>query len=359
MKTVIKTVCALLCIATAFTLFACGKTERVAMSLGTSNVTEGAYRYWVSTYKAQFMNQYSDMSDTDDFWEQELTDGVSAEDFLSQLTDEYIKMDLVCVFLFDEYGLKISSEDNKAVSDIISDFRDVSGGSKRALEAVLSEYGVNEKTLKQIYLDEFKTTYVYNYVFENNIIEVGDDEKQDYLNENYVRIRHIYVNNSYDYDKSYYDANGDFIKEPLSEKAKAEKNLKVERIKSALASGEDFDTVYNMYSEETSYKNGYYICNKTEDLPNELILNSLKLGIGETLEFESEYGTHFIKRLEMDSGAWKSSANEDFFGTFTDDVYEGAFTDFVKNYFDKITVNTEIANLYPIREALPNWSYQY
>lgn len=359
MKTVKKIICITLCIASVFVFAACGKEQKAAMTLEDCAVGEEAYRYWVSTYKAQFMNQYSDMSDTDEFWNQEISSGVTAEDFLTELVNEYVKMNLVSIYLFDEYGLKISSEDKQAASDIISDFREISGGSKKALETILSEYGVNEKTLKQIYLDEFKTTYVYNYVFENGVLSVGDSEKQNFLNDNYVRIRHIYINNSYDYDKSYYDADGNFIKTSLSDSAKAEKDRKVEKVRAALANGDDFDSVYNLYSEETSYKNGYYICNKTEDLPDELILNSFKLEIGESMEFETEYGTHFIRRLEMDEGAWKSSANEDFFQTFSDDVYESVFTDFIKSYFEKITVNDDIVKLYPVRDALPNWSYQY
>ena len=61
----------------------------------------------------------------------------------------------------------------------------------------------------------------------------------------------------------------------------------------------------------------------------------------------------------MDEGAWKSTSNEDFFTTFTDDVYENVFMELMRSYFDEITVNEEVINEYPIRDALPNWSYQY
>lgn len=359
MKTINKYLCFILCGCFLFSLTSCGKEKKTAMTLENVSVSEGAYQYWLSTYKAQFMNQYSDMDDSDEFWGQELYDDVTAEKFLENLVNEYIKVNLVTMYLFDEYGMKISSEDKKAASDIISDFKEISGNDKKAFNTVLSQYGVDEKSLKQIYLDEFKTTYVYNYIFENNIVTVSDSEKQAYLEENYVRIRHIYVNNSYDYDNSYYDSDGNFIKIPLDDDTQAEKDKKVEKIKTALANGDDFDSVYNLYSEETSYKNGYYICDKTEDLPTELILNSFKLNTGETIEFETEYGTHFIKRLEMDKKPWKSSANEDFFTSFTDDVYENVFMDYIKSYFDKITINEEITSKYSIRTALPNWSYQY
>ena len=33
--------------------------------------------------------------------------------------------------------------------------------------------------LKEIYLEELKSTYVYNYVFENAVLTVGDEEKEE------------------------------------------------------------------------------------------------------------------------------------------------------------------------------------
>ena len=359
MKTFKKAVCLVICFCILFSFASCKEKGRAAMTLGSTVISEGAYQYWVCSYKAQFMNQYSDMSDSDEFWGQVLYDGVTAEEFLTDLVNEYVKMNLVSMYLFDKYGMKISSEDEKVANGIVSEFKEISGDDAKAFEKILSQYGVNEKTLKQIYLDEFKSTYVYNYVFENGIATVTYEEKQDFLENNYVRIRHIYINNSYNYDESSYDSDGNFIKVPLDEETKAKQDAKVESVRKALSSGEDFDEVYEKYSEETAYKNGYYICSKTEDLPSELIVKSFTLETGESCEFESEYGTHFIKRLEMDEGAWKSTSNEDFFTTFTDDVYENVFMELMRSYFDEITVNEEVINEYPIRDALPNWSYQY
>lgn len=359
MNKIKTTICTLLCIFTLLSFSSCKEAPPSAMTLGGASISEGVYKYKLCSHKAQFLSTYSDMSDTDEFWDQMLTDDMNAEEFLTNLANDYVKMDLISIYLFDEYGMKTSAADKKAASDIISDLKEVSGGDKKSFEKILSQYGVDEKTLLQIYLDEYKTTYVYNYVFENGIINVGDSEKQEFLEENYVRIRHIYINNSYNYDESYYDDDGNFIKVALSEEEQAKKDAKIEKVRKALADGDDFDSVYEKYSEETAYKYGYYLSSKTEDLPSELIVSSFTLDVGETLELESEYGTHFIKRLEMDEGAWKSSANEDFFGTFKDDVYESEFVEFMRSYFDMIEVNDDIISKYSIREVLPNWSYQY
>ena len=360
MKTIKKLICLLLTAVFLLSAASCKKSEEVAvMTLGDSVITENMYSYWISSYKANFLTSYSDVSDTEEFWNSALTDGLTAEQFLSQLVLEYVQMDLVSMYLFDEFGLKITSEDKKAAESIVADMLEYAGGNKTVFNQALSAYGVNYKMLCDIYLQEFKSTYVYDYVFENNVLIVDDDVKQEYLEENYARVRHIFINNAYDTEKSAYDADGNFVMEPLSESAQAEKDQKIADAVAALENGTDFDTVYEEYSEEKAYKNGYYLSASTTGLPSELITNAFKTEIGETATFTSQYGTHIIMRLEMDTAPYKNEDSEDFFEDFTDAVYENTFMEYVRSYFDKIEINSEALSAYSIKDALPNYSFQY
>lgn len=329
------------------------------MTLGDSCVTDNMYQYWLSCYKANFLTSYEDVSDTEEFWSSTLYDDITAEQFLSELVVEYIQMDLVSMYLFDRLGLTLTAEDKKAAENIVADLCEYTGGGKNAFNKALGVYGVNYDMLVDIYLQEFKSTYVYDHVFENALVVVDDEVKQKYLEENYSRVRHLYVNNAYDSEASYYDSDGNFVMVPLDDTAQAEKNKKISDAKAALADGADFDTVYSEFSEETAYKNGYYLSTSTTGLPAELITNAFIIEVGDTVEFETQYGTHIIKRMEMDTAPYNDKENEDFFEDFTDAVYESTYVDFVRSYFDDITVDTEALSQFSVRDAVPNYSFQY
>ena len=348
-------------LALAALLASCGVNRGTpVMTLHGAEVTDHMFEYWVDSYKAVLLSTYTDAKNTPEFWDTKIASGVTAEDFFYDLTYNYIESNLVAMYLFDKYGLEIEDEDEATASSIISELEEAyADGNRNAFNRLLANYGVNADLLKEIYLEELKSTYVYNYVFENAVLTVGDEEKEEFLKDNYVRIRQIYVNNKYDFEASSYDEAGNFTMAPLDDAVKAEKDQKAEDAKALVASGKDFDEVYKEYSEETSYPNGYYLSVTTQDLPQELISKALSLEVGEVAVFESDYGTHIIKRLEMDSHPWEDDANKDFFGDFTTSVYEAVYTDFVSSFYDEITVDRETIAKYTVRDALPNYSFQY
>ena len=329
------------------------------MTLGNATVTDHMYEYWVCSYKAVLFSQYSDASDTDEFWDMTLGD-TTAEAFFYDLIFSYIESNLVSMYLFDEFALEIKDEDRETAKSIIDDLKEsYAGGNANDFNRLLANYGVNADLLYEIYLEELKSTYVYNHVFESGILTVGDEEKEEYLEDNYVRIRQIFINNKYDSDLSDYDENGDFKMVPLDDEVQAAKDAKVKAVTEALDAGEDFDTVYEQYSEETAYPNGYYLSLTLEGLPRELINRAFALDVGETDSFETEYGTHFIMRLEMNEKAYEDDANADFFKDFKERVYEYVFDNYVRSYYDRIVTDDEAIANYSVRSALPNYSFQY
>lgn len=360
MKRFTRLAALILCVVIMLCAVSCGKDKSaVVMSLDGTEITENVYKYWVCSYKATFLSTFSDMKDTDEFWDSILYDDVTAEKYLSDLVKEYVKNGLITSYLFDKEGLKLTSEDRETAENIVADLCDYTGGGKNAFNAILAEYGVNYDMLVNIYLDEYKSTYLYNYVFENGILAIDDEAKQEYLESNYSRVRHIYINNVYDSEKSYYDDDGNFVMEPLDAETQKIQDDKISAVKKAIAEGQDFDTIYEQYSEEKEYKNGYYLCVETQGLPEELITNAMSTGVDEVKEFDSDYGYHAIKGMEMDKGAWSDEANEDFFDGFTDNVYGDVFVKYLETYYDKITVDEEAIGKISLRDALPNYSFQY
>ena len=330
------------------------------MTLGDKSVTDHMYEYWMCSYKAVLMSQYSDAKDTAEFWDMKLGEDTTAESFFYDLTYNYIESNLVSMYLFDELGLTLEDEDCEKAEQIVSDLEEAyAGGNRNDFNRLLANYGVNAELLLDIYLEELKSTYVYNHVFENGVLEVSEEDKETFLDDNYVRIKQIYINNKYDRAKSSYDESGNFVMAPLDGEQKAEKDNKLTEAAYELSTGADFDEVYEKYSEDKEYVNGYYLSVSTQNIPRELINSALSLEVGESATVETDYGTHIIKRLEMNGRDYEDEANSDFFKDFSEQVYESVFNDYITSYYDKIEVDKEAISKYTIRNSLPNYSFQY
>ena len=172
MKSLFKSLALILIAASLIFSSSCGVNRGTpVMTLGGKSVTDHMYEYWMCSYKAVLMSQYSDARESDDFWDMEISDGTTAEDFFFDLTYNYIESNLVAMYLFDELGLEIDGEDREKAEEIISDLKEAyAGGNRNDFNRLLANYGVNADLLLEIYLEELKSTYVYNHVFENGIL---------------------------------------------------------------------------------------------------------------------------------------------------------------------------------------------
>ena len=256
-----------------------------------------------------------------------------------------VSMSLVCAELFDQAGLKLSDSLIKTIDSYVDSFiKDYAGGDKRALNSELSEYGINVNMLREIYILEEKGTALFDYLYgDKGTVGVTEEELDAYYRENYARVRHIYVNNKYYYETTedgYYalDENGNPISVPYGGAELEAKNAVVSSIEAALDGGMDFDEVYELYSEDKFYENGYYLP-ADMDFIDEVEISAFDLEVGEYTRVESEHGVHFIKRLEADENPWEDEANKDFFDSFKENVRFKAFVAYVEQYLDDVVAN--------------------
>ena len=98
------------------------------MTLGDKSVTDHMYEYWMCSYKAVLMSQYSDAKDTAEFWDMKLGEDTTAESFFYDLTYNYIESNLVSMYLFDELGLELEDEDCEKAEQIVSDLEGAYAG---------------------------------------------------------------------------------------------------------------------------------------------------------------------------------------------------------------------------------------
>lgn len=342
-------------------------TSAPVLTLGDVSISENVFHYWACTYKGDFLYRYEDVENTEEFWNGELIDGMSAAEYFDAVILENVQYTLVCMQLFEEYGLVISASEKESIEDLVSDYlTEYADGNRNLLNQALGEYGVNMDLLEQIYIDDAKTTKVYDYLYgENGQTPIDDTQLEEYYQDNYVHFQMIFVNNKYQYqtDSSgnyVTDSDGYYMTEDLDEDTKAQKDAVIEKVQAGLADGEDFNKLYETYSELKDYTSGYYFSKNTaynDPIYYDLIQKALDMEEGETATVEGDYGTCIIQKLALDAGAWQNAENEDFFDGFEDAVGDTVFRNFLRERFDDIEIDTDAIAAYSIGTVTPNYTF--
>ncbi len=348
---------------TGLSLASCQRTSEPVLSFGNNVVTENQFTYYLATYKASFLSAYADVEDTEDFYAYLLPNGQTGEEYLFGETVNNVCMSLICAELFDRSKLTLDSAVTAAVDSYVQSFiDDYAGGDKRQLNNELAEFGLNVNMLRDIYLFEEKGTVLFDHLYgENGTIGVTEEELDAYYRENYARIRHIYVNNSYAYETTAdgytaRDENGNYITRALTDEELAAKNEIIAAIDAALGAGEAFDTVYAAYSEDKYYENGYYLTRQM-DFIDEVETSAFELAVGEWTKVESDVGTHYIMRLAYDEAPWENEQNADFFDGFKDTVGFEAFVVYVQQYLPEVERNEELLGKFSIKDSPSNYRF--
>lgn len=353
-------VCTLL-LSLSFTGCSAGNT---VMSYNDSAISENEFQYYLATYKGRLSQSYTDFDDTAEFYASEITEGTTYETYLFDMIVENVGRTLVCDALFDQLGLKLAPSVEDRIDAYIDDYiTEYASGNKNQFNATLSVYGINAKMLKEIYIRDEKTAAVFDALYNSSTgtTPVTDADRTAYLEKNYVRIRHIYVNNKYVYSTdedgyAVYTEEGLKQTEAMSGEELEAKNALIASIDEALAEGGDFEEIYATFSEDQYYANGYYLT-RTTDFVSEVVSSAFELPEGEYVKIESDYGTHYIKRMAMDETPWTNDANADFFTDYDTTVAEALFGEYLDGLIPEIIVDDAILEGYSVEASPTNYRF--
>ena len=194
-------------------LAGCSSKGKTLMELDGTKISVNTFKFFLSRMKGNLSSSYYFGSKAlePDFWDTVMNaDGQTYNDYYTDVVLESAKTYLAALYLFEELELELPESRKDAIEEELQNLINVDGGgSKAALNSVLSKYGANYSVLKEVYTIEAKISYLRDYLFGTNGSKISADYIEEYYENHFVRYKEIIFNTKKpSYAK---DENGDEI----------------------------------------------------------------------------------------------------------------------------------------------------
>lgn len=322
---------AVLCMA----LPSCKKKEAPkdsAMVYKNVYITEAYYSYWISCHKYTFLKSFNNGMNNDDFWHTKANE----EKTYSEFTTEYVMTDLknrtVALWLFDEYGLKLSEQKLAEIKNDINEKIEYSG-SREAMNKDLAKFGLNIDMLTEVYQTNAKYDMLIDYLYGENGIEKPDDtERSEYFTDNYIAVKMMTV----------YSEDADAVEEKIE-------------------AGEDIDALISEYSkvDYSDYPNGIFMYKGDSASSNQSVKTAFSLDIGEHARVENAGSVNILIRCELPLYSMLSNDERELLDEegFGDNLISEKKNAKFEALITDVKVNTDITDKYPIEKVSRNSYY--
>ena len=343
-----------------FPLCACTVSSAAYKTYGKYEITENQYKYWTAYYKARFFSSVTQygyvVSDgyNEAIWDEKGEDGKTLGEQVREYVDKMINEMLVGSALYDGSELYNDKENRELLKQTVDELvqKDLTNaGSRGELNAILGKYGMNIDVLRRVYEFETRAMSVSDKLFgEGGEYAVTDEEREDYYQKNYSRVKHILIKNE---EKYVLDEKGDpvmdvytgrYKTEPLTDEEKAEKRKTAEEAYEKAKSGGDFEKLSEEYNEDggmTAYTDGYFISDDTL-LDENYVKTAVGLEVGEAALVETLYGLMVIKKYALEPGLWADEKNAVFFSSMDGNIRENKKAEYYEKYTAEIKTSPDI-----------------
>ena len=208
---VIATILALLLL--ALPTVGCSSGEPL-MTLDGEALSVNLYELMLSIQKgnmAYMINYWYGDPNSEDFWGTVIDENsTTCDDYYTLGVYKKAKNLLAVSVLFKDMGLSLPDSMVDEIDEEIDKLiENDGGGSKRALNSILSQYGVNVDMYREYKLLEAKSQYLAQHLYGTGGSKIGAALKEEYLQENYVAFRQILLANYYYVFET--DENGDTV----------------------------------------------------------------------------------------------------------------------------------------------------
>ena len=278
------------------------------LKIDSNEISLFEYRYYFASARDSVESDSdSDISDEDKLEK-------IKSDALDTIRNAYARYALT-----NDLGIKLTKENYKNVNDKIKQYKSVSGGDS-AYRKDLAEAYLDEALFEKLLQADELSALIYDYYFgDDGINKLSVQAVTDYVHENYIHYKQIYVR--FDYDGT--DTN---------------KKL-MESIIKQLDEGADFGELMKKYSRDQNvslYPNGYYA---EKDYDSSLVknLSSLEPGTYSGL-ITGDSGYYIYMRLDFDDDVLKN------IDTFRSAMESSILNGIIKEYIEK--QKTEIVSDY-------------
>lgn len=358
-----KTIAVLLCILTLIPMIAaCSGGGDVVMEYKGYTITEGMYLYWMKEWKSYYVTNYSDIQDTDAFWNEMSEAGVTNEEYISTNIKTRIRYYLIGQALFDQYDLELSDASKEGIkSDIASQTEYY--GSKSEYNAYLKkEYGINISVLEKIYTYEEKYKQVYEYLYSTSgKLTSSASEVDEYYQNYYARVKYVMFmkTTKYVFDeegKRVTDSNGNYKMEELTAEEQAEVKKNAEAVLSDVKAGGNIADHFEKYMaqfgfKEESYPNGFYItADEYAQHTAEVTNAAFDMEIGDVRLVENDACYFVVQKFDLIKQAYMSDIDKDQFSYLVSYSNSKKFTEHFESLSKDLLIKDDVIAKYVFKD---------
>lgn len=217
------------CFVLPMSFVSCSSNGKTLISLDGYEISTNLYQLMLTQQKGSMAyaiySKYGDINSSV-FWDTTVDYETQAtnEEYYNNAILERAKNYVCALKLYDELSkeksdFKMPASYTKCIDKAIDDLiENDGGGSKTALNAILSDYGINVKMLREFLIMDAKANYVVDYLYGSDGSKIGDDVKKTYFEKYYVSCKQILIQKYYyiyetdkDGNEIFYDSEGKIL----------------------------------------------------------------------------------------------------------------------------------------------------